>query len=59
MQEMVCGSYAKPLKGAGLPYEPFAFADRENNPTALGLIYCYGGIKYAYADYLEKKSLYN
>ena len=27
MREMVCGSFAKPLKGAELPYEPFAFVD--------------------------------
>lgn len=48
MREMVCGSYAKPLKGAELPYEPFAFVEGETDPTAFEIIYYYEGIKYAY-----------
>ena len=48
MREMVCGSYAKPLKGAELPYEPFAFVEGETDPTAFEAIYYYEGIKYAY-----------
>lgn len=48
MRKMVCGDYAKPLKGARLPYEPFAFADGDTGPTAFEIIYFYEGIKYAY-----------
>lgn len=48
MREMVCGNYAKPLKGEELPYEPFAFVDEQIEPTALEVIYYYEGIKYAY-----------
>lgn len=48
MREMVCGNYAKPLKGAELPYEPFAFVDGKTEPTTFEAIYYYEGIKYAY-----------
>lgn len=48
MREMVCGNYAKPLKGAELPYEPFAFVDGKTEPTTFEVIYYYEGIKYAY-----------
>ena len=48
MREMICGNYAKPLKGAELPYEPFAFVDGETKPTAFEIIYYNDGIKYAY-----------
>ncbi len=48
MREMVCGSYAKPLKGAELPYEPFAFVDGQTEPTTFEIIYYYESIKYAY-----------
>ena len=54
MREMVCGSFAKPLKGAELPYEPFAFVDGETGPTALEIIYFYDGIKYAYGFSFDK-----
>lgn len=54
MREMICGSYAKPLKGAELPYEPFAFVDGETDPTALEIIYYYDGIKYAYGFSFDK-----
>lgn len=48
MREMVCGNYAKPLKGAELPQEPFAFAEGVMEPTEFEIIYYYDGIKYAY-----------
>lgn len=48
MREMVCGNYAKPLKGAELPQEPFAFAEGVMEPTKFEIIYYYDGIKYAY-----------
>lgn len=48
MRDMVCGSYAKLLKGEALPQEPFAFVDGEPEPTELEIIFYYKGIKYAY-----------
>ena len=48
MREMVCGSFAKPLKGSELPYEPFAFIEEAAEPTTIEAIYYYKGIKYAY-----------
>lgn len=54
MREMVCGSFAKPLKGAELPCEPFAFVDGETDQTALEIIYYYDGIKYAYGFSFDK-----
>ena len=48
MREMVCGRYAKLLKGESLPQEPFAFTDQPTQPTSFEAIYFYGGIKYAY-----------
>ena len=59
MREMVCGSYAKPLKGAELPYEPFAFVDGDTDPTALEIIYYYDGIKYAYGFSFDKGRIIN
>lgn len=59
MREMICGSYAKPLKGAELPYEPFAFVDGETDPTALEIIYYYDGIKYAYGFSFDKDRIIN
>ena len=47
MREMVCGRYAKLLKGEFLPQEPFAFTDQPTQPTSFEAIYFYGGIKYA------------
>lgn len=54
MREMVCGSYAKPLKGTELPYEPFAFVEGETEPTVFEIIYYYEGIKYAYGFSFDK-----
>ncbi len=48
MKEMVCGRYAKPLKGELLPQEPFAFQKEADTPTTFEIIYYYEGIKYAY-----------
>lgn len=57
MREMVCGIYAKPLKGTELPYEPFAFVDGETEPTELEIIYYYEGIKYAYGFSFDKNKV--
>ena len=47
MRDMVCGEYAKPLKGAELPWEPFAFTDdKDERPTDFEIIYYYEGTKY-------------
>ena len=54
MREMICGSYAKPLKGTELPYEPFAFVDGQTEPTSFEIIYYYDGIKYAYGFSFNK-----
>lgn len=54
MREMVCGSYAKPLKGAELPYEPFVFVDGQTEPTTFEIIYYYESIKYAYGFSFDK-----
>jgi len=48
MREMVCGVYAKLLKGARLPQEPFAFTKDMAEPTSFEIIYFYKGMKYAY-----------
>ena len=48
MREMVCGRYAKLLKGEALPQEPFAFTEQPPQPTSFEVIYFYNGIKYAY-----------
>ena len=47
MKEMVCGTYAKPLKGEELPQEPYAFQEDEE-PTSFEIIFYNNGIKYAY-----------
>lgn len=57
MREMICGNYAKPLKGAELPYEPFAFVDGETKPTAFEIIYYNDGIKYAYGFSFNKNKI--
>jgi hypothetical protein len=57
MREMVCGIYAKPLKGDELPQEPFAFVDGEVQPTTFEIIYYYDGIKYAYGYSFDKKQV--
>ena len=48
MREMICGIYAKPLKGSKLPQEPFAFVDGVTQPTSFEMIYYFKGVKYAY-----------
>lgn len=57
MREMVCGIYAKPLKGTELPYEPFAFVDGETEPTELEIIYYYKGIKYDYGFSFDRNKV--
>jgi AAA15 family ATPase/GTPase len=57
MREMVCGIYAKPLKGDELPQEPFAFVDGKAQPTTFEIIYYYDGIKYAYGYSFDKKQV--
>ena len=57
MREMVCGIYAKPLKGAELPYEPFAFVDETIEPTTFEIIYYYDGIKYAYGFSFDREQI--
>lgn len=57
MREMVCGIYAKPLKGTELPYEPFAFVDGETEPTELEIIYYYERIKYAYGFSFDRNKV--
>lgn len=39
MRGMVCGRYAKLLKGESLPQEPFAFTDQPTQPTSFEAIY--------------------
>ena len=58
MREMVCGRYAKLLKGESLPQEPFAFTDQPTQPTSFEAIYFYGGIKYAYGFSFDKSKAY-
>ena len=57
MREMVCGRYAKLLKGEFLPQEPFAFTDQPTQPTSFEAIYFYGGIKYAYGFSFDKSKV--
>ena len=57
MREMVCGRYAKLLKGESLPQEPFAFTDQPTQPTSFEAIYFYGGIKYAYGFSFDKSKV--
>ena len=57
MREMVCGRYAKLLKGEPLPQEPFAFTDQPTQPTSFEAIYFYDGIKYAYGFSFEKSRI--
>lgn len=39
MKQMVCGSYARVLKGDRLPYEPFSFSEAKSAPTELDIIF--------------------
>lgn len=57
MRDMVCGKYAKLLKGEGLPQEAFAFAEEITQPTEFEVIYYYEGIKYAYGFTFDKKCI--
>lgn len=57
MREMICGRYAKLLKGESLPQEPFAFTDQPTQPTSFEAIYFYGGIKYAYGFSFDKSKV--
>ena len=57
MKEMVCGRYAKLLKGVDLPQEPFAFSDAGREPTTFEMIYFYEGIKYDYGFSFDQKRI--
>ena len=57
MREMVCGRYAKLLKGEPLPQEPFAFTNQPTQPTSFEAIYFYGVIKYAYGFSFDKSKV--
>ena len=57
MREMVCGRYAKLLKGEALPQEPFAFTEQPPRPTSFEVIYFYNGIKYAYGFSFDKAKI--
>ncbi len=54
MRDMICGKYAKLLKGEPLPQEPFAFVEGELDPTEFEIVYYYKGIKYAYGYSFDK-----
>ena len=41
MRDMICGKYAKLLKGESLPQEPFAFVEGKPGPTEFEIIYYY------------------
>ena len=58
MKEMVCGTYAKPLKGEELPQEPFAFQEDEE-PTSFEIIFYNNGIKYAYGYEFNRTRVLN
>ncbi len=49
MGEMVCGIYARPLKGAELPQEPFVFTKNVSEPTSFEIIYFFTKVLYASA----------
>ncbi len=57
MREMVCGAYAKMLKGTELPQEPFAFVEDAVQPTEFDIIYYYDGIKYAYGYSFDRSRI--
>lgn len=59
MREMICGSYAKPLEGDNLPYEPFAFVNGTMDPTIFEIIYYNEGVKYAYGLSFDKDKIIN
>ena len=57
MRDMICGKYAKLLKGEPLPQEPFAFVEGEPEPTEFEIIYYYKCIKYAYGYSFYKERI--
>ncbi len=57
MKSMVAGEYAKPLKDAKLPQEPFAFTDNSDEATKFEVIYYYEGIKYAYGYVFDRNKI--
>ena len=57
MKNMVCGDYAKLLKGEKLPQEPFAFTSADGQPTEFEVIYYYQEIKYAYGYSFNKERI--
>ena len=58
MKEMVCGKYAKLLKGEELPQEAFEFQE-DREPTSFEIIFYFNGIKYAYGYEFNKKKILN
>lgn len=64
MGEMVCGKYARLLKGDKLPYEPFSFVKNPTAPIELDIIFYMDGIKYAYGfsynqEHIQSEYLYH
>lgn len=57
MREMLCGKYARLLKGESLPQEPFVFTEEQMKPTTFEMIYYYKGIKYAYGYQFDKSEI--
>ena len=57
MRSFVAGEYARPLKDAPLPQEPFAFTEGHSLPTTLEVIYYFEGIKYAYGFSFDRKKI--
>lgn len=57
MKEMVCGNFAKLLKGEKLPQEPFAFTEQDQKPTGFEIIFFYKGIKYAYGYSFDRSAV--
>ena len=48
MKEMVCGNYARLLKGEHLPQEPFESNEASDKPTTFEIIFYQDSVKYAY-----------
>lgn len=49
MQSMITGSNAQLLKEKELPYDPYMFLPKPEEPTAFEIIFYYRDIKYAYS----------
>lgn len=58
MRDMICGKYAKPLKGETLPQDPFAFVNGNGQLTEFEIIYYYNGIKYAYGYTFDRNRIH-